>query len=1360
MHTFLLLILVLSNPATGSDKPDLTAEPSHLRSPYLLGAIGDKQVRITFTNSSNRDVILDRFGGIQVLFATAAGEARVINELHPPVEPLLLSPGESLVMNWNVDSLPDELTSQSAAESTVTVKAGYAIASEPQTLYEAIASITVRAPPAWYLKARSSFLASYQNIKSNLLTLLVALFGLRVLLAVYRFSKSATSFSQREPKSWLGGSVLTIWAAVGAVLAKLPLSASTRLSLLLPSLTLFKWKKARGASPQTYLQILRRCEEAASQVALSELTPANPIFLTYWYQAECFDGLAREGGGSRADFAGLIAARYQRAASVSKEENLEELCLALSEFFRAVQARFGNGQMTRPARLDITKAKGAIRSVLWAAEMLRANIEGRDSLLEAVTRAPSDLQYIPILIWAIGPAVDWPPAIAPEPNAKDTSPTRKAIREAESFYSRGEVWRGMIAALKPFTKGRTFSEILAQEGSDIAYTNLLVVAKLYAEHFRLMVTLPFSEEKKREQMERSREFVDMLGRLIQRYLPAGDLGSVALALAISADFFAVWGRFNEAIRCIEGARRFSTCPDRPVLEARGIAERVRGEVYASCGSIQRSYKALTEAATWFAFLGDWTRWIETTSLCMKARLSSFEQRRASTDETVAAARTLRELGASAGLIVARKGHTDLYRSWALWGDYLLAIRSNDQEAIFSVVVRAQRSGKEAGYGPFEVILLRLILLPLGFFVAIHRMLTLSGLSGLGVGLPGMQNTAFLRARRQAHTIIVLSNFHYHKMHLDAHPIASGRIVKMAEKLVKKARLDLPESIRFQTQSAILLAKAESNALEVETIEKAIDLAIDAVSALMNETANAPSDFLRRSISVQRIDVLNQLIWALRLGESALAPDRFDERVRRAYITLQGLRAENWSSLVNQKILAMGGGIDEQINWPLSLQQRLVSLHDRLIESGGRLSRELEFEVGELSQSVPELAVDPSFAGVQRALERIRGEVDESMKQQSELVGRAPDVNTEILSARSDVRVPPGSAVVEYFSTSERACAFIITGVNNHIRYVSLEAMPVPELSHMSGDIVRSVRDLGRLPSAEAQNFNNRLSVFDASLRRIAKAYWPEQLHAHLNDCESVYIVPWDELWKVPFAALPTPAGRPLILEKFVSLLPSIHLLDRAAAQSPGIGHEEITVVAYDSGEDSPYKLTNLEDEIAFLRHRLPAATILEKQHAIPEAVLSAMSNSKWLHVACHGHTDKDAPMFSRLVLAAGGASKDGSLYLYQLNGNFEKLYGVFLNACESNLGDAVGDRPETLAVGFMTVGARVVVGTLGKIYDDVAMEMVRHFYKHLEKHAPHIALSLSLRDLIDSGSTRTVHGSTIPISHPAAWWPFIVIARG
>ena len=135
-------------------------------------------------------------------------------------------------------------------------------------------------------------------------------------------------------------------------------------------------------------------------------------------------------------------------------------------------------------------------------------------------------------------------------------------------------------------------------------------------------------------------------------------------------------------------------------------------------------------------------------------------------------------------------------------------------------------------------------------------------------------------------------------------------------------------------------------------------------------------------------------------------------------------------------------------------------------------------------------------------------------------------------------------------------------------------------------------------------------------------------------------------------------------------------------------------------------------------------------------------------------------MFSRLALAPGETSKDGSLYLYQLRGHSENLYGVFLNACDSNLGDSLGDRPETLAVGFMSIGAHVVIGTLGEVFDDVALEVARYFYLNLEQYHPDYALSLSLWQLIQMDPGRTVQGSEIPLSHPAAWWPFIAITKG
>lgn len=90
-----------------------------------------------------------------------------------------------------------------------------------------------------------------------------------------------------------------------------------------------------------------------------------------------------------------------------------------------------------------------------------------------------------------------------------------------------------------------------------------------------------------------------------------------------------------------------------------------------------------------------------------------------------------------------------------------------------------------------------------------------------------------------------------------------------------------------------------------------------------------------------------------------------------------------------------------------------------------------------------------------------------------------------------------------------------------------------------------------------------MAEWEAAIQSITLALWPESLRRAVWDYDSLYIVPWDELWNVPFAALPGLDGRAVVLEKTVSLLPSVQFLSREQDGS-GIADDDICVIAYDS----------------------------------------------------------------------------------------------------------------------------------------------------------------------------------------------------
>lgn len=118
--------------------------------------------------------------------------------------------------------------------------------------------------------------------------------------------------------------------------------------------------------------------------------------------------------------------------------------------------------------------------------------------------------------------------------------------------------------------------------------------------------------------------------------------------------------------------------------------------------------------------------------------------------------------------------------------------------------------------------------------------------------------------------------------------------------------------------------------------------------------------------------------------------------------------------------------------------------------------------------------------------------------------------------------------------------------------------------------------------------------------------------------------------------------------------------------------------------------------------------------ASTSAVLRAMSQCSWVHLACHGVQDTSEPTNSAFVV------HDGRFTLAALMR--ESLPDVaefaFLSACQTATGDtALEDEVVHLAAGMLAVGYRSVVGTMWAIGDSDAPMVADTFYERVVNYA-------------------------------------------
>jgi CHAT domain len=190
------------------------------------------------------------------------------------------------------------------------------------------------------------------------------------------------------------------------------------------------------------------------------------------------------------------------------------------------------------------------------------------------------------------------------------------------------------------------------------------------------------------------------------------------------------------------------------------------------------------------------------------------------------------------------------------------------------------------------------------------------------------------------------------------------------------------------------------------------------------------------------------------------------------------------------------------------------------------------------------------------------------------------------------------------------------------------------------------------------------------------------------------IVPTGAVHALPWAALPSLSGRPLVVA------PSLTLWCDLAARP--LSHRRKTALV------AGPRLRHSAAEVKELGALRPGATVLYGKAATAEATFAALDGAAIAHLACHGHFRADSPLFSSLELA------DGLLNVYELERLRRAPEIVVLSACDLGLSQThPGDELLGLTAALLGMGTRTVVASVVPVPDAAARRLMLAFHQHL-----------------------------------------------
>ncbi|PRZ07080.1 CHAT domain-containing protein [Isoptericola sp. CG 20/1183] len=368
--------------------------------------------------------------------------------------------------------------------------------------------------------------------------------------------------------------------------------------------------------------------------------------------------------------------------------------------------------------------------------------------------------------------------------------------------------------------------------------------------------------------------------------------------------------------------------------------------------------------------------------------------------------------------------------------------------------------------------------------------------------------------------------------------------------------------------------------------------------------------------------------------------------------------------------------------------------------------ELLVQARRAGEDARELAAGPEAddrtRSAQRAAESYRLQ-EQARRRSWQLSGSAGSLVPRPATAAATVdrlrRAGTEEVVVSYLLT-ERITALRADGTG--VRSVNL--CPAAELL----ELVRRVR--GDTEVLANGLIPPRMRDVAAASARRSLARIDDLLLAPLEVSGALYVAARGDLLGVPWAAMPSRAGRATSVNSWVDL----------SSIGPAPAPPRVVVVA---GPD----LAAAEEEARLVADVWDDALLLAGPDATCGRTGAALEGATVVHLGAHGRHEPDNPLFSAVRLA------DGSLYAHELDGTDLSGAVVVLSACEvGRASTRVGGEPLGLTSVLLRLGARAVVAAVAPLRDDVAVRVMPRLHASLrEGLEPAAALAHALADEVE-----------------------------
>jgi CHAT domain-containing protein/Tfp pilus assembly protein PilF len=248
--------------------------------------------------------------------------------------------------------------------------------------------------------------------------------------------------------------------------------------------------------------------------------------------------------------------------------------------------------------------------------------------------------------------------------------------------------------------------------------------------------------------------------------------------------------------------------------------------------------------------------------------------------------------------------------------------------------------------------------------------------------------------------------------------------------------------------------------------------------------------------------------------------------------------------------------------------------------------------------------------------------------------------------------------------------------------------------------------------------------------------------------DRVIILPQNELFLVPFAALQDAQDKYFIQQHTLTIAPSIQVLALTETKSNRLSKTPPLVVGNPImplfGGTQLANLPGSEAEAKGIGTILKVAPLIGAQ-ADKQQVIALMKTAPIIHLATHGLLDTIKGDIPGAIALTNGFLTSGEIFDMQLSANL-----VVLSACDTGRGDLTGEGVVGLSRSLSVAGVPSVIVSLWEVNDEATKALMEEFYRNLQ-----------LKKLPKAQALRQAMLTTmVDYPNPNFWSAFMLVGEG